>query len=157
VRPTTILIMAGVLLAGPASLARADIRSKAAREAAEYVLRKFGVKVAEEGTETLARRLTTAAARHGDEVFAAVRRVGPKALTLADEAGEQAPKALRLLSRHGDDAALWVLKRPKGMSLLSRFGDDAAEVLVKHKGLAEPVLEQVGAPAVKALGADGWP
>lgn len=154
-RPTTILIMAGVLLAGPASLARADIRSKAAREAAEYVLRKFGVKVAEEGTETLARRITTAAARHGDEVFAAVRRVGPKALTLADEAGEQAPKALRLLSRHGDDAAVWVLKRPKGMSLLSRFGDDAAEVLVKHKGLAEPVLEQVGAPAVKALGAVG--
>ena len=154
-RPTTILIMAGVLLAGPASLARADIRSKAAREAAEYVLRKFGVKVAEEGTETLARRITTAAARHGDEVFAAVRRVGPKALTLADEAGEQAPRALRLLARHGDDAAVWVLKRPKGMGLVSRLGDDAAEVLVKHKGLAEPVLEQVGTPAVKALGAVG--
>ena len=87
-RPTTILIMAGVLLAGPASLARADIRSKAAREAAEYVLRKFGVKVAEEGTETLARRITTAAARHGDEVFAAVRRVGPKALAPEDAEDE---------------------------------------------------------------------
>jgi len=155
VRPATILIISAAILAGPVSLARADIRSKAAREAAEFVMQKFGLTAAKEGTETLARRLTTAAARHGEEVFAAVRRVGPKALTLADEAGEQAPRALRLLSRHGEDAAVWVLKRPKGMSLLSRFGDDAAEVLVKHKGLAEPVLEQVGAPAVKALGAVG--
>ena len=88
-------------------------------------------------------------------MFAAVRRVGPKAPTLADEAGEQAPKVLWLLSRHGDDAAVWVLKRPKGMSLLSRFGDDAAEVLVKHKGLAEPVLEEFGGPAIKALGSIG--
>ncbi len=48
-KPAIILILAGVLLAGSASLARADIRSKAAREAAEYALRKFGVKVAEEG------------------------------------------------------------------------------------------------------------
>ena len=118
-------------------------------------MRKFGIKAVEEGAETLARRITTAAARHGDDVFAAVRRVGPKALTLADEAGEQAPKALRLLSRHGDDAAVWVLKRPKGMSLLSRFGDDAAEVLVRQKGLAEPVLDEFGGPAIKALGSIG--
>lgn len=152
---STIAILAVVVLAGSASQARADLRSKAAREAAEYVMRKFGIKAAKEGAETLAKRITTAAARHGDDVFAAVRRVGPKALTLADEAGEQAPKALRLLSRHGDDAAVWVLKRPKGMSLLSRFGDDAAEVLVKHKGLAEPVLEEFGGPAIKALGSIG--
>ena len=154
-RPAITMVLAGAALFASASPARADIRSKAARETAEYVMRKFGVKAVEEGSETLARRITTAAARHGDDVFAAVRRVGPKALALADEAGEQAPRALRLLSRHGDDAAVWLLKRPKSMRLLSRFGDDAAEVLVKHKGLAEPVLDQIGGPAVKALGAIG--
>lgn len=149
----TFAVVTGILLSGPE--ARADIRSKAAREAAEYVMKKFGVEVAQEGTVAFTKKLASAALRHGDDAISAVRRVGPKALTLADEAGEQAPKALRLLSRHGDDAALWVLQRPKGLGLLSKYGDDAAEVLIKHKGLAEPVIEKLGGPAVKALGAVG--
>lgn len=149
------LPFAVILAAFATTGARADLRSKAAREAAEYVLRKFGVTAVREGTETLAERIAAAAARHGDEALAAVRKVGPKALSLADEAGEQAPAALRLLSKHGEDAAVWVIRRPGGMELLSRFGDDAAEVLIKHKGLAEPVLEHFGGPAVAALGAVG--
>lgn len=149
-----IALATGLIIAAP-QVARADLRSKAAKEAAEYVLKKFGVEVVEEGTETLSKRILTAAARHGDDAISAVRRVGPKALTLADEAGEQAPKALKLLSSHGDDAALWVLQRPKGLDLLARYGDDAAEVLIKHKGVAEPLIEGLGGPAVKALGAVG--
>ncbi len=144
-----------VALAAAPGAVRADIRSKAAREAAEYVLKKFGRTAVREGTETLAERIAAKAARHGDDVFAAVRKVGPKALSLADEAGEQAPAALRLLSRHGDDATVWVLRRPGGMKLFARYGDDAAEALVKHKGLAEPVIERLGGPAVDALRAVG--
>lgn len=149
------LSVAALLAALLAAEARADLRSKAAREAAEYVLKKFGVTVVREGTETLAERIAAAALRHGDDAIMAVRKVGPKALSLADDAGEQAPKVLRLLSKHGEDAAVWVVRRPGGMELLTRFGDDAAEVLIKHKGLAEPLLERVGGPAVKALGAVG--
>jgi hypothetical protein len=134
---------------------RADVASKVAQEAAEFVLKKFGKKVLTEGTETFAKKITASTLRHGDDVINAVRRVGPSALSLADDAGEQAPTILRLLSKHGDDAAVWVAKRPAGMKLLSKYGDDAAEVLIKHKGLAEPVLEQFGAPAVNALGAIG--
>ncbi len=134
---------------------RADVASKVAQETAEFVLKKFGKKVLTEGTETFAKRITASTLRHGDDVIKAVRRVGPSALTLADEAGEQAPKVLRLLSKHGDDAVVWVAKRPAGMKLLSKYGDDAAEVLIKHKGLAEPVLEKFGGPAVNALGAIG--
>lgn len=144
-----------VVLAAAPGAARADLRSKAAREAAEYVLKKFGRTVVREGTETLSQRIAAKAARYGDDVIAAVRKVGPKALSLADEAGEQAPAALRLLSRHGDDAAVWVLRRPGGMKLFARFGDDAAEALVKHKGLAEPVIERLGGPAVDAFRAVG--
>lgn len=154
-RPGYLAAFAAIVLACPCSTAHADLRTKAAREAAEYVLKKFGVEVAQEGTEALSRRIAAAAARHGDDAISAVRRVGPKALNLADEAGEQAPKAMSLLSRHGDDAALWVLQRPKGLELLSRYGDDAAEALIKHKGLAEPVIEGLGSPAVKALGSIG--
>jgi hypothetical protein len=41
------------------------------------------------------------------------------------------------------------------MALLSRYGDDVAEVLIKHKGIAEPVLASLGEPAVRAMGAVG--
>jgi hypothetical protein len=126
----------------------------AARETAEYVLKKFGLKAAREGGEALASRIASAAARHGDDVLTAVRKVGPRALSLADDAGENAPRVLRLLSRHGDDAAR-VLARPQGLGLLTRYGDDVAEVLIRHKGIAEPLLEKLGEPAVKAMAAVG--
>ncbi|QEH36596.1 hypothetical protein OJF2_51800 [Aquisphaera giovannonii] len=146
------LLTIGICLFAATS-ARADVASKIAQETAEFVLKKFGKKAITEGTESLAKRIASSAARHGDDVFKAVRRVGPGALSLADDAGEQAPKVLRLLSKHGDDAAVWVARRPKALKLLSQHGDEAAEVLIKHKGLAEPVLEKLGAPAVNALSA----
>jgi hypothetical protein len=150
-----LMTFVAIVLVGSCSTAQADFRTKAAREAAEYVMKKFGRTAVREGTETLAERIAAGAARHGDDLITAVRKVGPKALSLADEAGEQAPAALRLLSRHGEDAAVWVLRRPGGMKLLSRYGDDAAEALVKHKGLAEPVIERFGGPAVEAFRAVG--
>ena len=155
IRHLVALALATVVSLVAISPARADIGSKVALETAEFVLKKFGRKVLTEGTETFAERISASAVRHGGDVFNAVRRVGPGALSLADEAGEQAPKLLRLLSKHGDDAAVWVARRPAAMKLMSQYGDDAAEVLIKHKGLAEPVLEKLGAPAVNALGAIG--
>ena len=149
------LALATVVYLVAVSPVRADLASKAAQETAEYVLKKFGKKVLAEGTETFAERISASVLRHGDDVLNAVRRVGPSALSLADEAGEQAPKLLKLLSKHGDDAAVWVARRPGAMKLLASYGDDAAEVLIKHKGLAEPVLEKLGAPAMNALGAIG--
>ena len=153
--PLKSLVLAIIIAMVAEGRVRADLASKAAQETAEFVLKKFGKKVLTEGTETFAERISASVLRHGDDVISAVRRVGPSALSLADEAGEQAPKILRLLSKHGDNAAVWVARRPGAMKLLSKYGDDAAEVLVKHKGLAEPVLEKLGAPAVNALGAIG--
>jgi hypothetical protein len=151
-------IMAGALalgvLAWPTVPATAGGVATAAREAAEFVMKKLGGKAAQEGAEALAGRIASAAARHGDDVLAAVRKVGPRALSLADEAGENAPRLMRLLARHGDDA-MRVAGHPQGMALLSRYGDDVAEVLIKHQGIAEPVLASLGTPAVKAMGAVG--
>jgi hypothetical protein len=155
IRIAKLLILAAISGVIAQSQARADLASKAAQETAEFVLKKFGKKVLTEGTESFAEKISASALRHGDDVLSAVRRVGPSALSLADDAGEQAPKLLRLLSKHGDDAAVWVARRPAAMKLMSQYGDDAAEVLIKHKGLAEPVLEKLGAPAVNALGAIG--
>jgi hypothetical protein len=145
-------MIAGAVLMMIAIPARADLIGSGARETAEFVLKKFGLKAAREGSEVLAGRIASAVAKHGDDVLAAVRKVGPRALNLAEDAGENAPRVLRLLSHYGDDAAR-IVARPQGMALLTRYGDDVAEVLIKHKGIAEPVLETLGEPAVKAMAA----
>ena len=148
IRLAIIIGLASSLLSAPA---RADVISKGATEAVEFLLKKFGKEVAEEGVERLTKKIAVAASRHGDDVINAVRKIGPKALTLADEAGENAPRVMRLVSRYGDDAAR-VLSHPKGMALFARYGDDAAEVLIRHKGIAEPLVEELGDQAVKAFG-----
>ncbi|MFM7317822.1 MAG: hypothetical protein ACKO5E_12830 [bacterium] len=145
----------GLIFLGFTTPVSAGVGEKVLQETAEFVLRKFGKTALREGAETFAERLGKASLRHGDDILTAVRKVGPKAMKYADDAGEEAPKVIRLLSKHGDDAAHWVIERPLAMKLLSQHGDDAAEVLIRHKGLAEPVLERLGKPAVDALGAVG--
>jgi hypothetical protein len=127
------------------------VAAKAAREASEILLRKLGKDVAEEGAERLAGRIAAAAARHGDDVINAVRKAGPKALGLLDEAGEQAPRVVKLLAKHGDEAAV-VLSKPGGMALLSSLGEEAVETLIRHPNVAEPLLAHFGKPALDALG-----
>ncbi|MEW4569546.1 hypothetical protein AB1L88_16900 [Tautonia sp. JC769] len=152
----TMTVPVGLLIVGLlAAPAEADAMTRAAREAAEYALRKFGKSAAKEGSEALASRIASAAARHGDDAILAVRRVGPRALRLADDAGEHAPQVYRLLARHGDDAATFIVERPSAMALFTRYGDDAAEALLKHKGIAEPVIGSAGPGAIRALGAVG--
>jgi hypothetical protein len=132
--------------------ARADAKSQAAKEAAEYVLQRFGRQVVREGTEALARRIEVAAARHGNEVFEAVRKVGPRALPLVEEAGAHSRQAARIMAQHGEHGATWVVARPQAMKLVLQHGEEAAGVLVKHAGgIAEPVVERYGAKAVRAL------
>ena len=98
----------------------------------------------------MAKRLAATAARHGDDlVMGAFRKIGPRALSIVDDAGEKiAPRALKLIGRHGNKAAAVLTKR--SMKLLS-LGDDAAEMLIKHKGVSTPLLEAFGNSATKAL------
>lgn len=137
-----------------ASTAEAGVTGRAAQELAEFVMKKFGKSAAAEGAERLAGRIASAAARHGDDVVSAVRKVGPRAIALADDAGKDAPSVLRLLSHYGDDAAR-VLGQLRGLALVSRYGDEAAAALIKHKGVAEPLIESFGQPAVRAFGTLG--
>lgn len=144
------LIFLAVGLAG-AGRTYAGARSKVAQETAEFMLQRFGRQAVREGTETLARRIEVYASRHGDDFVKAVKQVGPRTFHLVDEAGAGGAKAVQAMARHGEHGATWVVARPKGMQLFVQHGDDAAAALVKHKGIAEPVIERFGKPAVKAL------
>lgn len=140
-----VLVTAGV---GPV---RADGKSKLAQEAADYVLQRFGRQVAKGGAQTLARKIESYAARHGDEFYAVVRKVGPRAFRIVEEAGEHAPKVVGILSRFGEDGAVWVVSRPRAMRLFLEHGEAAAAVLAKTHGVAEPAVMALGKPAVKAF------
>ena len=146
-----ILLAVVVAAAGAASPAYA-VPAKAVQEAVEYVSKKFAAEVGQESAETLAAKMTNLAARHGDEALAAFRKVGPRTFRVAEEAGEHAGAAVKLMAKHGDEA-LWVLGDSQRMALLARYGDEAAEAMIRHKGVATSLIEQFHEPAAKALSA----
>jgi hypothetical protein len=130
--------------------ASADVRSEAAREIAEQVLKKFGKEAAEEGTEKFAVKVETLATRHGDEALDAVKKVGPKAVRVIEEAGANGTQAAKLLARYGDDGA-WLARQPGALPLYAKYGDEAAEAMIKHPGIAEPVVAAYGKEGAEAL------
>jgi hypothetical protein len=147
--PVAMSVVAVLVLT--AGRCQAGLPGKVAQEVAEGVMRRFGAKAVGEGVEALARRIGRLAERFGDDAVAAVRHAGPRALRAADEAGEHAGVALRAIARHGDDGVAFVAARPRALALVARHGDDGAAALVKHRGLAEGLMESGGEPAVRAL------
>lgn len=144
-------------LAFSATPAAAGGKTKAAQEAAEFVMRKFGSKAAKGGASALAGRIERAAVAHGDDVFKAIRRVGPRSLHMIEEAGTHSKQVARLLAVHGEQGAVHVVARPKALQLVLRHGDDAAAALVKSRGVALPAIESLGKPAVRAFKTIGSP
>ncbi len=132
--------------------AQAQAKARAAREAAELLMERFGAKVGRNVPELTA-RIEGLAARYGDEAIVAMRKGGPSAFGLVEAAGVDGAKAVRVLAVHGEQGATRVLSRPTAMKQFLQHGDEAANVLVRHPGVAEPLLEKGGAQAIKALAA----
>lgn len=130
--------------------ANAGVMTKAAKEAAEYVIKTFGNEAAEKGVKNLAEEAERIAVKHGDEALTAFRKVGPQAIKLIDDAGEQGPLAVKLLSQHGDEAA-WIVAKPDRLARVATYGDDAAEALIKHNQVALPLIDDLGKPAAQAM------
>lgn len=132
------------------NICHAQGKAALAREAAEYVMRKFGKEAAEVGVETLTRKIEALAVNYGDEVFLAVRKVGPRALRISEEAGEFGLESVKLMARYGDDA-IWVVAKKNRLAIFAKYGDEAAESMMKHGEIAEPLLTSFGKPAAGAL------
>jgi hypothetical protein len=130
--PKVHLALTDVLIAALAcsSAAQADLKTKAARGAAQVVARLLGKEVAKEGAANMAARIEALAGRHGEEVLVAVDKVGPAAIPMLEQAGEHTPQVV---------------------NLLTKYGDEAAQVMLKHPGIAMPLMEVYGRPAIKAM------
>ena len=143
-----ITLLISSLISVPSTYAQA--KSKAVREVAEYLIRKFGKETAGETVESLTRRLERLVVRHGDDVLEAVEKGGFRALSALEKTAERSPQLVKLLIRYGDEA-VWIVERPKSTAIFLKYGDDAARALIKHGEIAEPVIEQLGQPAAKTL------
>lgn len=146
------LLLAGLVVAVSVTPVSAGPLSKAIRETTEYVLKTFTREAAEETAETLTRKLTVVAAKHGDEGLVAVRKVGPRSIRLITEAGEQGPQVVKLLARHGDEA-VWIVEKPGRLAIFVKYGDDGAKALLKHRSVGEILITTLDASAVKVLNA----
>jgi hypothetical protein len=149
-RAALALVLVAVALLAHANRAAASITAQAAREAADFVAKRFGSVAAKEGVEKLAVRIERAAAQYGDNAVTAVKNVGPRALHLADDAGANGAAVVRLAAQHGQ-RGLVLAENPRTFALVVKHGDEAAEAIVKHPSLAEPLIEAHGKEAAKAL------
>jgi hypothetical protein len=131
-------------------IAYAGITSKAAKEAAEFVLRTFGKEAEEQGLQTLTRKIETLGLKYGDDAVTAVKKVGPRTFRYVDEAGENGLQSIKLLARYGDEA-VWVVGKKNRLAIFAKYGDDAAEAMMKQGQIAEPLIESLGTPAASAL------
>ena len=130
--------------------APAQGKAAMAREAAEYILGRFGKEAAKEGLEGLTRKIELLALKHGDEAVVAVRKVGPGTFRLVEEAGEHGLDAVKIMAKYGDDA-VWVVARKNRMAIFVKYGDNAGEAMMKHGEVAEPLLDAAGKSAAGAL------
>ena len=145
----TILVVCFLLTVGQPALG--GVKGKGITEALEFVGKKFGKEVAEDGAEKLSSKMTQLAAKHGDDVVgAALKKVGPRAGQVAVDAGEHGGLALKLLAEHGDDA-LSVVAKKTSLNTVARYGDTAASALIKHGAVGESIVEQFALPGAQAL------
>lgn len=124
--------------------------SKAVRETAEWVFKKFGKGAAGETVEQIARSAARVAARHGDDALPILRKTGHAGFRALETAGRQVPDLIRLYAKKGDDA-LWLVTDAGKLKLFLRYGDDAAEALIRHPQIADRLVVQFGDNAAAAL------
>lgn len=130
--------------------ASAQGKAAIAREMAEYVMKKFGKEVADEGVETLTRKIENVILKYGEDGVAAVKNVGPRSFRLIEEAGENGLESVKLMAKYGDEA-VWVVGKKGRLAIFVKYGDNAAEAMIKHGEIAEPLITKFGDSAALAL------
>ena len=128
----------------------ANPAATAFREAAEFIVTKFGKGAAGQTVEEVTEATAKAVAKHGDEALPLLRNSGHAGFTALKQAGENAPDIIKLYVRKGDEA-LWVISEPKKLSIFIKHGDSAADALLKHPGIADSLIGRYGDEAIGVL------
>lgn len=135
------------------SLAQAaPLPSAAIREAAEFILRRGGQEAAEHSLPAVSRQIERLVARYGDEALQATRTAGFRTFPLVDDAGAHGGHVIQLLARYGEDG-IRIAREPRALSLFVRHGDDGVRAMLRHPGVAEPLIRNLDGPGLQALNA----
>jgi len=121
-----------------------------AGQLAQAVFIKFGKGAAGSSVDEITVAATKAISRHGDDVVPLLQKAGHKGFEALEQAGTKAPEVIKLYAKRGDEA-LWVISEPKRLAIFIKHGDSAAEALIKHRGLADNLIERFGGDAATAL------
>jgi len=117
-------------------------------------LESFGKYLAKSGAKaapSTLRATETLIASHGDDALKAANAVGWKAVgEAAEAAGKQAPDVVKFMARRGKDS-IHIISKPEKLAIFLKYGDEGAEALLRHKGIAETLIQAGGKPAVDAL------
>jgi len=114
-----------------------------AREMAEYVMKKFGKEVADEGVETLTRKIETIIVKYGDDAAEAMIKHGEIAQPLIGKFGDSAALALKTVSSQNarrismleDAGELATIGRtPELLTVVAKYGDAAMDFVWNNKG-----------------------
>ncbi|MBW2217960.1 MAG: hypothetical protein JRF40_00495 [Deltaproteobacteria bacterium] len=115
---------------------------KGVQEAIEYTARKFGINLAEDSGKHFAREAAEFAGKYGDDGIRALKGAGPEIIGLSRRYGKE---AVKLCAAHSDGAAGYLAKSmDKALPVWQQFGKEGTELMVKHPGLAGPVLDSFG-------------
>ena len=125
-------------------LAPSALQAGVGKEAIEQLWKRFGKGALGESAEQFGRNLDDLVAKHGDECLSLLGKGGHDAFRALNEVGEEgAGKLVRLFRNKGDDA--WpIINSTSKRNLFLAHGDEAAEALIKHPGIADDLLSEVG-------------
>ncbi len=146
-RKLSLLVLAASLLASP------NVRAAAPPGAAAVARKLFsrgGREVASESVESLTKRLARIETKHGSKALTTIDDLGVRALNVVEDAGPHGDTALKVLQRHGKEG-LWLAGHPKALKLVARHGDEAAEAIIKHPGVAEDLIRKYDVGVARAL------
>lgn len=146
-------LLAGALLAAillAPSFASAGVASTAAEGVGTAVFGKFGKGLAGSTADEIALATEKIVTRHGTDALPLLKNAGHDGFRALNDAGENAPKIVRLYTKQGDEA-LWVILDPRRQAIFLKHGDSAAVALSKHPGIADGLIERFGDDGVAIL------
>lgn len=115
---------------------------KVVQEAIEYTTKKFGIILSDESGKLFAREAADFIGRYGDDGIRALKGAGPDIIQLSRRYGRE---PVKLCAAHSADAAGYLAKNmDQALPVWRQFGKEGTELMVKHPGLANPLLKEFG-------------
>ena len=138
-----------LLLAVSSDASIAGTLSTGARQAAEFILQKFGKRVPTQTVDEVAAAVSGAAAKYGDEAVI-LKASGHAGFDALEQAGAKSPDVIKMYVKRGNEA-VWIISKPEKLAIFIKHSDGAAEALIKHPGIADALIARHGDEAVGAL------